>query len=80
MICPPFLFVTGPTLYDGIIRLKIPSLRMLSLGRENFLTYFELYRILSVRTCNVDSSLAIAESLGLLKSLIRIIFFILLIT
>ena len=34
------------------------------MGKENFLTRFELfYRILPVRTCDVDSSIAIAELL-----------------
>ena len=46
--------------------------------RESFFTRFELYCILSVRVCNVDSSRDIAEYLVYLKLLSRIIVSILL--
>ena len=48
------------------------------MGRENFLARFELYRILSVSICDVDSSIAIAESSWYSKSVIMIKNFILL--
>ena len=47
----------------------------LSLRRKNSLTRFEFYRVLSVRSCDMNCSVAIAESLMYLKSLSRIIFF-----
>ena len=49
------------------------------IGEErNFLTRFEFDRVLSVRICDMDSSIAIAEYSGYSKSLSRILFFILL--
>ena len=42
----------GPTSLDGVIRLEISSLRTILSARENFLTPFELYHVLSVRICN----------------------------
>ena len=58
---PLLLFVTGPTLYDRIVQLRISSLKIpLLVGRGNlkFLTRFEYHRVLSIRTRNVDSSIA----------------------
>ena len=53
---PFFLLVTGLILY---CELGISSLTMLSFGREIFLTRFEFDRVLSLRICNVDSSIIV---------------------
>ena len=48
---PFYLFVAGRTTNDGIVQLRIPSLRILSLGSKNFIMRFEFDRVLSVRIC-----------------------------
>ena len=75
--CSPSLFVTGLTLQGRFIQLGISSLRTLLLRKKNFLSRFDFYRVLSVRTCDVDSSIAIAESLGYSKSLSSLFFILL---
>ena len=47
---------------------------MLSFVRENFLMRFEVDRVLSVRICYVDTSVAIAESWGYAMSLSKFFF------